>query len=134
VSIYKFQSIRDVHILSKRYVQPRSFDLASLWKKEVSRFEASLRREKAKLRVAESAMSRIDRLGTDAADAIRAAKPDQDGWRHSTIWIESVHHAAGMLLGFGSEIEVLAPEELRRELAMRASRVCALYSSIVQTQ
>jgi predicted DNA-binding transcriptional regulator YafY len=128
MSIYKLQSIRDARLLSKRYVQPRSFDLASVWKKEVSRFEASLRREKAKLRVAETAISRIDRLGADAADAIHAAKPDQNGWRHSTIWIESAHHAAGLLLGFGSEIEVLAPVELRLELAMRASRVCALYS------
>jgi predicted DNA-binding transcriptional regulator YafY len=133
VSIYKLESIHDVRILSKRYVQPRNFDLASVWRKEVSRFEASLRREKAKIRVAKSAMSSVHRLGADAADAIHAAKPDQEGWRHATIWIENVHHAAGMLLGFGGEIEVLAPERLRVELAMRARCVCALYSSIAST-
>lgn len=128
VSIYKLESIRGIRILPKMYTQPRNFDLARVWQQEVSRFEASLRRAKATIRVVESAMSRVDRLGADAADAIRAAKPDHEGWRRATIWIEGVHHAAGMLLGFGSEIEVLAPEELRLELAMRASRVCALYS------
>ena len=42
------------------------------------------------------------------------------------IWIESIHDAAGMWLGIGSEIEVLALLELRVELAIRANRVCAL--------
>ncbi len=134
VAIYKLESIRNVHILSKNYVQPRNFDLARIWQKEVSRFEASLRRAKAKIRVAASAISRVDRLGADAADAIRAARPDQEGWRHAMIWIESIHHAAGMLLGFGSEIEVLAPLELRIELATRANRVCALYRSNISAQ
>jgi predicted DNA-binding transcriptional regulator YafY len=73
-------------------------------------------------------MSRVERLGADAAEAIRAAKPDPRGWRRATIWIESVDHAASLLLGFGTDIETLAPDELRFELAKRAACVCALYS------
>ena len=73
-------------------------------------------------------MSRVGRLGADAAEAIRAAKPDAQGWRVATIWIESVPHAAGLLLGFDSDVEILSPENLRQELAMRAQRVTALYN------
>jgi predicted DNA-binding transcriptional regulator YafY len=73
-------------------------------------------------------MSRVGRLGADAAEAIRAAKPDARGCRTATIWIESVQHAAGLLLGFDSDVEILSPENLRRELAMRAPRVTALYA------
>jgi predicted DNA-binding transcriptional regulator YafY len=128
VSIYRVGSVRSVRILLRKYVQPRNFDLAAVWQQEVSRFEASLRRMKATIRVAESAMSRTDRLGADAAEAINLARPDQAGWRLAAIWIESIDHAAGMLLGFGSDIEVLAPELLRFELSKRAAQVCALYS------
>lgn len=127
MSIYRVESIRRVHILPRKYIQPQNFDLATVWQEEVSRFESSLRRLRATIRVAQSAMSRVDRLGADAAEAIHLAQPDQDGWRHATIWIESIGHAAGMLLGLGSEIEVLAPKGLRLELAKRATQVCTLY-------
>ena len=52
--------------------------------------------------------------------------PDAEGWRTASIWIESVSHAAGLLLGFDSDIEVLSPVALRREMAMRAGRIAAL--------
>ena len=52
-------------------------------------------------------MSRVSRLGADAAEAIRAAKPNAEGWRSATIWIESPQHAAGLLLGFDNAVEVL---------------------------
>jgi len=40
-----------------------------------------------------------------------------------------VPHAAGLLLGFDTHIEVLSPAALRRELATRAARVASLYSA-----
>jgi predicted DNA-binding transcriptional regulator YafY len=132
VSIYRLGNVHGVRVLPRTYVQPRAFNLARVWQEQVTRFEASLRRAKAYIRIADRAMSRVDRLGAEAADAIHASKPDQRGWRQATIWIESVDHAAGMLLGFGGDIEVLAPEGLRFELAKRAGCVCALYSSAYQ--
>jgi predicted DNA-binding transcriptional regulator YafY len=68
-------------------------------------------------------------LGADVAEIIRAARSDAQGWRTATIWIESVQYAAGLLLGFDSDIEVLSPAALRRELATRAGRIAALYQA-----
>lgn len=53
-------------------------------------------------------MSRISRVGADAAETTLAAKPDPEGRRIATIWIESLQHAAGLLLGLDSDIEVFA--------------------------
>jgi predicted DNA-binding transcriptional regulator YafY len=128
-AIYRVENIHSIRILQGRKIRRRNFHLARVWQEEVSRFEASLRRAQATARVHDAALSRISRLGADAAEAIRAAKPDAEGWRTATIWIESLQHAAGLLLGFDSDIEVLSPEALRRELAMRARRVMALYQS-----
>ena len=64
------------------------------------------------------------------AEPLLAAAPDARGWREATVPIEGVAHAAGLLLGFADEVEVLAPAELRRELARRAARVTALYAAL----
>jgi predicted DNA-binding transcriptional regulator YafY len=132
LAIYKVEGIHAMRILEQRKVRRGSFHLARVWQQEVSRFEASLRRTRATLRIHEAAMSRIGRLGADAAEEIRAAKRDGQSWRIATIWIESVPHAAGLLLGFDSDVEILSPEDLRQELAMRARRVIALYTGAGQ--
>lgn len=128
-AIYRVESIHTIRTLEKRKVQRRNFHLARVWQQEVSHFEASLRRARATLRIHESAMSRLSRLGADSAEAIRGARPDAEGWRTANVWIESVPHAAGLLLGFDRDIEVLSPAALRRELAMRAGRIAALYQT-----
>jgi predicted DNA-binding transcriptional regulator YafY len=119
--------MREVRALASHFTRPKRFDLAAVWRDEVARFEASLRREKALIRVSPSAMWSIDRLGADALEAITAEKPDERGWRKAAIWIESVPHAASLLLGFGVSIEVLEPEALRAELLARARQVCRYY-------
>ncbi|HEY4446023.1 MAG TPA: WYL domain-containing protein [Steroidobacteraceae bacterium] len=126
-SIFRLESIHAVRSLPKHFVRPKRFNLANLWRGEVSRFETSLRRMKATIRIAPAAISRIDRLGADAAESIHHASPDERGWREASIWMESINHAASLLLGFSTDIEVVAPEELRVELTQRAARVCALY-------
>jgi predicted DNA-binding transcriptional regulator YafY len=126
-AIYRVENIQTIRILKKKRALRPNFHLARFWQSEVCRFEASLRRERATVLVHDAAMSRVNRLGAVAAEEIRAATPDSEGWRTATIWIESVQHGAGLLLGFDNDLEVLSPEALRKELAMRAARVMALY-------
>jgi len=126
-SVFRLESIHGARNLLKPFVRPKGFNLADVWREEVSRFETSLRRAKATIRVSPNALSRVDRLGADAAERILAAPGDERGRREASIWIESIAHAASLLLGFGIDIEVLAPLELRVELARRAGLVSALY-------
>jgi predicted DNA-binding transcriptional regulator YafY len=93
----------------------------------VARFERELRRDEAVLKIAPEAMSRLDRLGADMAEPIRAAEPDNEGWRQATVPIEGITHAASLLLGFADNIMVLSPPELRKAVADSATRVLALY-------
>jgi predicted DNA-binding transcriptional regulator YafY len=72
-------------------------------------------------------LSRIDRLEAPIAEAILAVTPDPQGLRVCVVPIETVAHAADLLFGFGADIEVLEPPELRSELLHRASRMQALY-------
>jgi predicted DNA-binding transcriptional regulator YafY len=128
-AVFRLERIRAAEALPHLFERPKGFDLARAWRDEVARFEATLRHERAIIRVAPTAMPRIDGLGADAADAVRAAPRDGHGWAQASIWIEGLDHTAGLLLGFGAEIEVVEPESLRAEIARRACEVCGLYSS-----
>ena len=128
VRIYRVDKMRDATMHDESFAWPRRFDLGAHWKAEVARFEAGLRRETATLRVASRALSRIDELGADIAEAVRAAIPDRDDHRTATVPIESVAHAAPRLLAFADGIEVLKPVALRRRIAELAARVNALYA------
>ena len=127
ISIYKIENVRNVRSLGEISRPPRNFSLAQAWRSEVSRFESSLKCIQATLRVAPRALSRIERLGGENAEAIRKANPRPDGWRVAGVWIETIQHAASLLLGFGTDIEVIAPGELRREILDRARGVYELY-------
>jgi predicted DNA-binding transcriptional regulator YafY len=127
---YKLASIVDVAPLETTFAYPVSFDLARYWAKSVARFQQDLRKGEAVLKVAPGAMSRLDRLGADMAEPICAAEPDDEGWRQATVPIESVTHAASLLLGFADDIMVLSPPELRKAVADSATRVLALYRKI----
>lgn len=128
IRTYRVAKILELATLDERFDYPAGFELAAHWRGTLERFARELRREQATLRVAGSALDRIDRLGSDAADAIRTAAADGDGQRTATIPIEGVEHAAELLIGFGNSIEVLEPPALRQRLARLARQVATLYA------
>ncbi|EDP66739.1 predicted transcriptional regulator [alpha proteobacterium BAL199] len=127
IRTYRIAKVQTLEVLAERFVYPSGFDLAAHWRNETKRFETVLQRAKATLRVSSTALERLDRLGADIVDAVLQAAPDAEGWRQATAPIESLDHAAGLLLGFGDEIEVLEPPALRRRLAELSGTVVALY-------
>ena len=127
-AIHRLDRARDITLLDETFQRPPDFDLARAWEAAVASFEASQRRHTARIRVLERVLWRIDALGIDMAEAIRAAVPDAEGWREAEAPIESLAVAAGPILSLGDDAEVLSPPELREELAKRAAAVAALYA------
>jgi len=126
-AIHKLDYARDLALLDERFDRPLDFDLAAAWRDALAQFEASLRRDVARLRVSRAALGRLGTLNADMAEPILAATPDVDGWREAEVPIESIGFAAGQLLGFGDTIEVLGPVALRHELGLRAAAILSLY-------
>ena len=128
-AIHKLTNVEAVDILDETFERPANFDLTAAWHGAVASFETSLRRAKAVLRVKPAALGHIDHLGADMAEPVRAARPDANGVREAVVVdIEGVDHAAGLLLGFGDEIEVVSPPELREALRRKSEAVAALYT------
>jgi predicted DNA-binding transcriptional regulator YafY len=126
-AIYKLGNVRQLTLLTQGFTRPSGFDLAQAWRASVTAFESGLRRGEARLRVKAGAMSRLDRLSADMSEPIFKAQPNGQGEREARVPIESVAHAASLILGFGEDIEVLAPAALREELKRRAQALLALY-------
>jgi len=126
---YRLGGIRELEVLEETFERPADFDLGAHWTAEVMRFERGLRQGEADIVVRPEAMALIERLGADAAEAIRTAPPDEAGLRRATIPIEGIRHAASLLIGFRASIEVLAPEALREELRAAAGEVASLYAA-----
>ncbi|HYL98059.1 MAG TPA: YafY family protein [Blastocatellia bacterium] len=127
IRTYKVTKVLDLQTLSESFDYPAGFDLGSHWQSSLTRFEADLRKDEATVRVSPAALGQLDRLGAAMAETIMEAQPDSSGWRQATVPIEGVNHAAGLLLGFADDIEVLGPPALRNRLAERARQVVALY-------
>lgn len=124
---YRVGQITQMRTLEGRFEVPPRFHLARHWFAELKRFEKELARGRATIRVSPAAMSRIERLGADAADAVRAGKPDRQGRRSALIPIEGIEHAAIELLGLGPHVEVLGPADLVKRVKALADEVFQLY-------
>lgn len=124
---YRVGQITEMRALEGRFDVPARFHLARHWFAELERFENELVRGRATIRVSPPAMSRIERLGADAAEAVRAGKPDRLGRRSALIPIEGIEHAAIELLGLGPHVEVLGPAELVKRVKALAAKVAKMY-------
>jgi predicted DNA-binding transcriptional regulator YafY len=127
---YRLAKVLALTVREERFVRPRKFELAKFWTESMERFEASLYRGTATLRVSAAGMKRLRAMGAAIAESAdrTAGKPARDGWMRVTIPIESAAHAAGELVRLGAEAEVIEPAELRTRLAEVAREMAKLYS------
>lgn len=127
---YRVAQVRELEALAEPFERPEGFDLAAYWAGWSERFQASLLRERAVVRLSPRAFEGLLwRLGEPAMRAARegAGEPEADGWRRAVLPVESVEHAAAALLQLGGEVEALAPPSLRDRLREAAAGLASLY-------
>lgn len=126
--IYKVANILRFDVRGTTFERPPDFDLGAWWSAETARFEAGLRPGIAELRATATGLKRLAQIGAYAQRAVKMADAaDADGWSRLSLPIETIDHAALMLLGIGPEIVVIAPDALRvrlRELAAEVVGCC----------
>jgi len=120
---YRVSEIATIELLEGTFSVPKDFDLPAYWNASSRRFEASLTRGTATLRVADQSSPLLARLRRRD----ESAPPAQDGSPVVKVPIESIDSAARAFLAFGTAIEVLGPPELRDRLATLARATAALY-------
>ena len=117
---FRVSRIENVTLLDKPCVRPASFDLANHWQRSTREFMDGRSRYQATLCMDPRATSQI-RMWR------RTSVPDKGEWRGAEGWeilkvdFDSEEEACFVVMGFGSRVEVLMPEALRRRIASEAS-------------
>ncbi|WP_329388704.1 helix-turn-helix transcriptional regulator [Streptomyces sp. NBC_01716] len=128
--VYRIDRFTDVTFLEDRFERDESFDLPAFWEERAAQFARSILRTEVVLRLSPDGLRRLPYV-TDRASAEEAAAaagpPDDDGWTTLTLPVESADVAFSQLFGFGPELEVLEPAELRARFADSAARTARLY-------
>ncbi|MGJ4891280.1 helix-turn-helix transcriptional regulator [Bradyrhizobium sp. HKCCYLRH3099] len=130
VRTYRVARILDCAVTTDSFARPADFDLAAYWRAATERLEAEMHPNAATVRLSPLGVKLLEVWSQPYVRARTrlAAEADADGWRIATIPTgTTLWHAAGELLRFGPEAEVLDPPELRAKMAELAAAMTRRY-------
>ncbi|WP_318208109.1 YafY family protein [Streptomyces sp. SJL17-1] len=118
----------------ERFERPEEFVLEAYWSSYLDEFEARRHTGTATVRLSPRGRERLaDNVPPEVARACEATATevaDGEGWIEAVIPTESIGHACGELLRLGTDVEVVAPEELRRAMADTVRALARTYASV----
>jgi predicted DNA-binding transcriptional regulator YafY len=127
---YRIASVLDLTVLDEGFERPADFDLAAFWQGWSRRYEESVYRAEATVRMTAAALDLMPFVFPPAMSraAREAAGPvDNTGWLYTVVPIESIRHGHIELLKLGADVEVLAPAELRAAFVATARALARRY-------
>jgi predicted DNA-binding transcriptional regulator YafY len=126
--VYRVSRIEEVTDTGESFTRPPGFDLARAWAAAQTSFEARAPGYPTIVRVAPDHVGLFLRVsGGRLQEPATRLPPGRDGWPRFELVFPALGAARAVLLGLGPAVEVLAPEELQRELAAMARAVLLLY-------
>jgi predicted DNA-binding transcriptional regulator YafY len=127
--VYRITNILELTVTRRRFDRAADFDLPAFWHRQLADFEARRFTGTATLRVSPRLVARLPDLSDQQlATAVAAGRVEADGACVVELPIESAGHAAAHLIGYGADIEVLAPDEVRVQITDLARSVIDRYA------
>ena len=130
ITAYRVVNILEAEPLAEPVERPPGFDLARFWREWTDKYERSVYRAEATVRMTAEALERMAFVfPPEMARLARAnaGEPDATGWLLTTVPIESIKHGHLELLKLGADAEVLAPAELRDCFTATARGLASTY-------
>ena len=129
IRTYRVSRARRVAALEDAVVRPPGFDLSTYWTESITAFEREAPRIEVTLRVRRDAVRRLeDVISSSLLEAsIEEPDPEPETWRRIRITFDWPREVAGKVLALGGAVEVMAPPELRAELAALAAETLTRY-------
>ncbi|MEU1072801.1 MULTISPECIES: YafY family protein [unclassified Streptomyces] len=116
IRTYRVDQIDELRPLEEEFTVPDGFDLAAHWKGYLADFRARLHTGEALVRLTGEGARRL------------GVTPGEGEWTQARVPIESLDHAHQEFLRLGTDVEVLAPEELRDRVAETVRALAARYT------
>lgn len=126
--VYRVSRIEEVAETGETFTRPPGFDLAEAWAAAQAGFEARAPGYPTIVRVAPDHVALVLRVaGGRLLEPATRLPPGRDGRPRFELLFPALGAARAVLLSCGPAVEVLAPDELRAELAAMARAVLLLY-------
>jgi predicted DNA-binding transcriptional regulator YafY len=126
VRTYRVSRVQGAKLTDQPAVRPPDFDLAAYWAQSSADFIAGLPRYPVIVRVAPAILPELG-YANRLARIEQIGPPETDGWVEVSLRFDVMLEACAYVLGFGDQIEVLEPPELREKVIALAERVAAFY-------
>jgi predicted DNA-binding transcriptional regulator YafY len=114
VRTYRVSRMEAVTMLAGGFERPPRFDLAEFWRKSTAEFSQQRRRYAATLALTADAARKL--RGWSVPTELTGSKHREDSgdWTTLRVEFEAEAEARFIVLGFGSRVEVVEPQELRQ--------------------
>jgi predicted DNA-binding transcriptional regulator YafY len=131
---YRVSRMAAVTVLASRFERPAGFDLAAYWKESTAQLEEKRSRFEATLCLTPGAARRLSEWGgtrpIDDRDglSISAGHADDhpDDWVKLIASFDGEDEAMFIVLGLGTRVKVMAPEDFRQRIAAEAQAAAAV--------
>ncbi|MGH7749720.1 MAG: helix-turn-helix transcriptional regulator, partial [Candidatus Dormibacteria bacterium] len=123
---FRVSRIHDLAAAPGGSQRPANFDVAAAWERSRAAFEQRGEPLRVTARVRDGSMRALRTVLRTQLEA-RCEEHDTPGWTALRLRFPSASAAAGMLAGFGDDVEVLSPEPVRERLREIGRRLGGLY-------
>lgn len=122
---YRASRIISAELLNTRFSRPEDFDLVDYWDASTAEFLANLPEYRVTLLIHEDADMLVQAWKWAHIEQID--EPDYEGWRRATVRFDVLEEAVACVLGGGTCIRVVEPNELRVNVIKEAQAVASMY-------
>ncbi|MGE5333546.1 MAG: helix-turn-helix transcriptional regulator [Nitrososphaerota archaeon] len=112
---YRVSRIREAEILETPFQRLPDFDLETYWRAHTGQVSAQIAPYAFAVRCNDQGLAFLRRRILDVS-----ASPDGTGWHRAEIHVSSAEEARMLVFGLGTDGMVIAPGELREDVARRA--------------
>lgn len=123
---YRVSRIQTAEIVFETIDRPADFDLGEFWRQTKARLEKQWSRCSVLVLMDLPTAQRARAFGA-VAEEFTQVVPDPRGWLKLRLEFEEEGHAAFILNGLGSSVEVLEPKSVRQRVISRAKQTLAVY-------
>ena len=129
LTVFRVGRVTSAVALPEPFTRPPSFDLAAFWSRWSDSFMSTRPKVEVLVRASPDVLSAFAEVfGDGGRRALDAAPPaDEHGFREVALTFEHEAAAVHRLAGFGGQVEVLSPAQVRAKLVATARQLLERY-------
>jgi len=123
---YRASRIKSVKLTKETFSRPNDFNLAQYWSDSTQEFIKSLPKYEVDVEISSSIVQRIKFTGR-FVQIVQIDAPSENGWISANLCFDTEQEALEYILGFGNQIRIIQPNELKQTIYDMAKSVVDFY-------